>query len=219
MTTIFESTVTCAVCGTESTVTGIGSTNEMGYRDLDLRPAQMMRSTIWGWVKECYACGYCAADLEVAEPGARVIVESAAFVDFRDSLADLSGLARAFRTASFIAAERLDHKQAFHYTLCEAWVHDDAGDGVRATAARLNAVDFLNLVHLDGGSLFGEDGGDAAIAADLLRRAGAFDRAAELCTQALAEACDDYVRKILELELEHSRRHDAERHTMEEVPE
>ncbi len=217
MTTLHRLTVTCAVCGCETEVSIIGSTIHLGAPDLDLRPPEMARSTIWLWVQECPACGYCALNIGEAEPGAQVIVESAAFVDFRAGLAELPHLARAFRTAAFIAAERLRHAEAFHHTLHEAWVHDDAGDAVRASAARLNAVDFLNLVHLDGDTLLEQEGADAVMAADLLRRAGAFDRAAELCTQALASPCDDGVRPVLEYELALCARRDDERHTMGEV--
>ncbi len=103
--------------------------------------------------------------------------------------------------------------------LSEAWVHDDLGDTVRATAARLNAVDFMNLVHQEYGALFDEQGGDEAMKADLLRRAGAFKGAAEICEGALQHTRYTGAGPTLVFELELCTKRDAERHTMDEVVE
>jgi hypothetical protein len=41
----------------------VSTTNEIGSRDLDNRPAEMMRSTIQYWICRCPKCGYCAPDI------------------------------------------------------------------------------------------------------------------------------------------------------------
>lgn len=53
MTTLYEAKAQCAVCGTESEYTGIGSTNSFGSPDLDTRPLKMKRSTIVDWIQRC----------------------------------------------------------------------------------------------------------------------------------------------------------------------
>ena len=56
---------TCFVCGKESSVTVMASTNTLGGTpDLDLRPAEMMRSTMPRWIQECPHCGYIAGSLD-----------------------------------------------------------------------------------------------------------------------------------------------------------
>ena len=216
MTTFVEQRVTCAVCGHESEFNALGSTNQFGHPDLDTRPPEMARSTMPWWLQECPSCGYCSESIGEVSWGARVIVESAAFADFRAGLAELPKLARTFRTAAFIAAECGRYADAFHHTLHEAWVYDDLGDTVRASAARLNAVDFFKLVSLEE-EYFDEWGDDAPVQVDLLRRAGAFERAAEICTRWLDGHCNWEVRKILEFELALCQRRDAERHSMGEL--
>lgn len=218
MTTFIEQRVTCAVCGHDSEFDGLGSTNEMGYPDLDTRPPEMARSTMIWWLQECPSCGYCSEYIGQVSFGERVIVESPAFADFRAGLAELPDLARVFRTAAFIAAERGLNAEAFHHTLHEAWVHDDLGDTVRATAARLNAVDFMNLAHQEHETVVDEDGFDEAVKVDLLRRAGAFDRAAEICEGVLTHTRHTGVGPIMAFELGLCRKRDAKAHTMDEVP-
>ena len=218
MTTILQQRVTCAVCGTESHVTVMGSTNQFGHSDLDLRPPEMARSTMGMWLQECPVCGYCDEHIGEVTWGARLIVESAAFADLRAGLGELPQLARIFRTAAFIAAECGHHAEAFHHTLHEAWVHDDFGDTVRASAARLNAVDFMNLAHQDHERVFDEERVDDAVQVDLLRRAGAFERAAEICERVLTHTRHTGVGPTIAFQLELCAKRDAERHTMDEVP-
>lgn len=76
MTTVFSSEVRCAVCGHESQVSQIGSTNSFGSSDLDTRPAEMQRSTISMWVFCCPCCGFCAGDLAEGTESLNAIVRS-----------------------------------------------------------------------------------------------------------------------------------------------
>lgn len=40
------------------------STSTWGYPDLDLRPSEMQRSSMFAWLQECPHCGYVARDIE-----------------------------------------------------------------------------------------------------------------------------------------------------------
>jgi len=46
MTTLFMTSVDCAVCQSKQEITQIGSTNAFGSMDLDMRPPPMQRDTL-----------------------------------------------------------------------------------------------------------------------------------------------------------------------------
>ncbi len=216
MTTIFPSVVSCAVCDRDVEVIMIGSTNRFGSPDLDFRPPEMMRSTMGSWLHECPSCGYCAEALDEADAEIVAIVKGDSFRSFRSGAAGFGQPAKMFHSAAFIAAEAGKLADAFHHTLHEAWAHDDAGDSVRAGAARLNAVDLMNQVQRDGQRLFEDPGADDVVAADLFRRTGNFGRAAEVCQKALPGDCDNAIQKVLAFQLLLCEMGDTTPHTIEE---
>jgi len=218
MTTIFPSVMRCAVCDRDAEVMMIGSTNQFGSPDLDFRPPEMMRSTMESWLHECPGCAYCAESLDEADAETVVIVNGDAFRSFRAGAAEFAQPAKKFHSAAFIAAEAGNLADAFHHTLHEAWSHDDSGDTVRANAARLNAVDLMNQAQRDELRVFKEEGVDDAATADLLRRAGEFDRAADTCRKALSGNFSEAIRNLLEFQIELCQMGDANRHTLEEAP-
>ena len=59
---MFDIDKKCPVCGKVSSHQVLGSTNTMDYPDLDLRPAEMQRSTMNTWLDECPHCGYVSGD-------------------------------------------------------------------------------------------------------------------------------------------------------------
>jgi len=59
---------------------------------------------------------------------------------------------------------------------------------------------------------------DNAVQVDLLRRAGAFERAAKICEGVLTHTRYTGVGPIMAFELELCRKRDAKAHTMDEVP-
>ena len=63
MTTFFSQDVSCANCHNSSQHDVLGSTSTFGRPDLDLRPAEMQRSTMEVWLQVCPHCRYIAPDL------------------------------------------------------------------------------------------------------------------------------------------------------------
>ena len=64
MTTIVPQEVKCSMCGSISKQQLIASTNTIIWApDLDLRPAEMARSTMVYWIQECPDCGYVSVDI------------------------------------------------------------------------------------------------------------------------------------------------------------
>ena len=64
MTTDMTIDIKCTVCAKTSPQTVLTSTSTFGYPDLDLRPSEMKRSTMFAWLQECPHCGYVAVDIE-----------------------------------------------------------------------------------------------------------------------------------------------------------
>ncbi len=85
LTTLYEKKAQGSVCGTENEYTGIGSTNALGSLDLDTRPPEMERSTIFTWVQRCPECGYCASDVSITRPRAQAVVNGE---EYKDQLND-----------------------------------------------------------------------------------------------------------------------------------
>ena len=76
MTRIRDVKLKCAVCGKNSQQKRLLSTNIQGFRDLDMRPPEMERSTIDTWVQRCPFCGYCAPEISELLSGAPEIVKT-----------------------------------------------------------------------------------------------------------------------------------------------
>src|SRR5262245_30226492 len=140
MTTVGTRTVRCRLCGTPSSRTEITSSNEFDPRDLDGRPAEMLRSTIWAWIHECPGCRRCARDLESDEPTGRDVVDGEAY---RRQIDDTScpELARRFLCRALLdeAAGRL--AEAATALLHAAWAADDASADAVAARCRSRAAD------------------------------------------------------------------------------
>ncbi len=79
MTTERHEVFRCALCSEESEHTIIGSMNAVGHPDLDARPPQMRRSTLFAWVQRCLTCGYCATDISSPCVTAPSVVASDAY--------------------------------------------------------------------------------------------------------------------------------------------
>ena len=144
MTTIETREVVCSICGVKSQHHDLTSSGEYGYRDLDLRPSEMFRSTMNMWLQECPSCGLVAPDLENSEPSDQVALVSDDYMRARSNRL-MSPLARRFLCRAIIEAENNRPEVAFSQTLSAAWVCDDAKQPADARILRLKAA-----AHLDG---------------------------------------------------------------------
>ena len=90
MTTMNEVEVTCCVCSTKSIHLSVGSTNTLGYPDLDTRPPEMERSTIYYNIQRCPNCGYCSEDLSTSVGNLETLVKSKIYQEivFNSSVPD-----------------------------------------------------------------------------------------------------------------------------------
>ncbi len=216
-TTLDRMQATCAACGRASEQTVIGSTNTMGAPDLDLRPAEMQRSTMEFWVHECPHCGYCSGNLAEAQPDAAAATRSEAY---RAQLKNpnFPPLANRFLCQMLLADQAGDHKAAVHAAKCAAWACDDAGKTEQALQARTAALERLAQLKAKGESLYDQPGADENFLSDFARRCGHFLVAAAHARHGLELKPESIIAQVLDYELALAERQDADCHTVGELP-
>lgn len=162
----------CAVCGNESEQVGLASTNTFGGTpDLDLRPPEMMRSTMAMWLQECPHCGYIAPDLKDEPAVTKEFLQSESYTSC-DGLNFTNHLTERFYRYHLINIAAGDNEGAYAAALRAAWCCDDYRDKENAKHCRLLALEHLEKVIQKGSvpdELF-------LVKSDLLRRSGQFER-------------------------------------------
>lgn len=196
MTTLYEEKARCAVCGTETEYTGVGSTNSFGSPDLDTRPPEMKRSTIFAWVQRCPGCGYCASDVSVATYQAKSRVRDP---EYGNQLADstLPELANSFLCKALIDESSEDYAAAAWSLIHAAWSCDDAERESQAKTCRSKAANMIRKALESGQQVATQDGAETAIQVDLLRRAGRLNEARQLIQTQRPAITEGIILKIL----------------------
>jgi hypothetical protein len=216
MTTIFQEEKRCFICGQTSQHTGLGSTNRFGPPDLDTRPPEMMRSTIYHWIQCCPTCGYCAPDLAQGSPSAGRVVNSEPYLQQK---ADLTYpiLANHFLCWAMLQEAAADYPSAGWAAVHAAWACDDAGATTAAAASRRRALILFEQAAARGSTIAAEAGVAEAIRADLLRRSGQFEQVELVSQQGLASQPEALVAKILRFQQALARQQDAGCYTVAHV--
>jgi len=171
MTTLYEHKVRCSVCGREAQYSGIGSTNAFGSPDLDTRPPEGERSTMFAWVQKCPNCGYCASDLSKVQPGAKDVVETPAYKKQLNNR-HYPELANSLLCKAMVDEGTRYFVKATWAIIHAAWVCDDAGSFDQASECRRKAIEMLEKAEESGQDWAEQDGTSTAILVDLLRRSG-----------------------------------------------
>ena len=205
MTVLINVDVTCAVCGSTHTFIEAGSTNAFGPADLDGRPPEMARSTMFTWVQRCPSCGYCAHTISEKTKIKQEMLESESYQTCEGN--DIkSGLGENFYRAAMILQEEGNIEKAAYMLICCAWASDDEGDNETAKTCRLKAEELLRRIpgHKDEESRMN-------LRMDLLRRAGQFETV--LSEFKDSNFKDRVCRKYAEAELRLAEKRDDSRHT------
>jgi len=215
MTTLYVAKAKCAVCGTETEYTEIGSTNSFGSPDLDTRPPEMQRSTIFAWVQRCPECGYCAPDVTKATPRASSLVRSP---EYARQLVDSTypELANSFLCKALLDESSGDFAGAAWSQIHAAWACDDAERDGPAKTCRSNAAGMIRKALENGQQIAGQDGAETAIQIDLLRRAGRLNEARKLIQTQRPAITEDIILKILAFQETLIAGGDEARHTISE---
>jgi len=216
MTTIFQGETQCGVCGKQHTVSEIGSTSTFGSPDLDTRPAEMARSTIWAHVKRCPDCGYCASNLSEVRPGAKEIVNSERY---REQLTDANfpELANSFLCLAIIEQELKDFAQATWAFIYAAWACDDAKKPKQAIECRRKAAETLRIAEEQGQKIGQAAGVSTVILVDLLRRSGQAEEARKVIASRRDQKFEKLISQILDFQEKLLDKNDVNCHTIVEA--
>ena len=165
-----EITQKCAICKKKSTQTILASSSTFGPSDLDKRPPEMLRSTMWCWIQECPHCGYISGDIEKKVKINKKWLQSEEYIN-GNGVKFSSYLAKKFYKQFLICLQAEDTKGAFFAALHAAWVCDDTRDFDNAVFCRILALEMLKEL------LKSPDAEEdlVIIRADLLRRTCDFD--------------------------------------------
>lgn len=201
----------CAVCAETSSQTVLMSTNTSGYPDLDLRPSEMQRSTMFAWIQECPHCGYVAVDIENELDASPELLKREEYLacggyEFK------SNLAKRFFKHSLISEAKGDYRSQFFSLLHCAWVCDDAEDelAVEMRKLALKSIDKFNAGSDD------EESNLKLIKADLFRRSLQFDK---LISEFKDVTFDDELKnEVIAFQLELAEKKDSSCYTVEDIP-
>ena len=172
--------VTCHYCEQKSEQMVMTSSNEQGSRDLDFRPAEMYRSTMDVWLKECPHCHFVSDDLGVKSAGFETI-PAAKYMSVLANSAYPS-VARKFLAYALIMEEE-NPEVAGYARLRAAWACDDEQLNELANQCRFKAVQTLIACTLRWPEERQIDNNLVII--DMLRRLGKFDVANDILSSFL----------------------------------
>lgn len=216
MTTEHRENLRCGLCRQENEYRVIGSTNSFGQPDLDTRPPQMERSTLFAWVQRCPDCGYCAPDISEPCAMAKTVVAGAAY---RQQLNDSAfpALANTFLCKALLGRETGNLATATWGHIHAAWVCDDANLVAQASKCRRGAAELLVLAEAEGQQVCDQDGLSTALLVDLLRRAGEIESARQVLARPVTMDADDVITLILKFQAVLLDKNDLGCHTVAEA--
>lgn len=206
----------CAICGRTSEQIAIGSLVSLGEPDLDLRPAEMLRSAIAYEAQQCPTCGYRTRDISLALPDAEETLASSAYWA-QTADPDYPDLANDFLCQALLEEAGGLHAQATWSTLQAAWACDDAGAQAAALACRHTALERLDLAVAAGQPLGDTPVVDDLLLVDLLRRTDQRDAASDACDEALARQDDEVIAAVFTYQRTLCEAGDTGCHTIDEA--
>jgi hypothetical protein len=198
--------VTCAVCQSESRQPAFRAGAPEQAPDLDLRPGEPLRGAMAQWLQQCPRCGYAAPDIAEARASAARVVAAA---PFRALINDAStpALSRRFLAWAHVLEETGALHEAAQAMLQAAWTADDLNRPELARSWRMEAV----ALWRSGPAL---DHEQSLKVVDALRRAEAWDAAADAIGALRREDLAEAVRQVLALEERLVGAGDSRRHTV-----
>jgi len=216
MTTIFEEEIQCCVCRKKSSHGNVGSTNSFGSSDLDTRPPEMQRSTIYYWIQRCPSCGYCSSDISKCNEKTKKLVESAEYQGIIKGI-DFSKVASSFLAKSYENQQNKQYVDAAWNAIHAAWVSDDKQNNEASKNCRKKAIFLINKANDKSYKIADQVGASKLITIDLMRRSGMFEPALKLAKNTNSDDIEEIIMKIIEYEITLIQLNDIDSHTISEA--
>lgn len=202
----------CSVCGSTNEYRVLLSTNTFGGDpDLDLRPAEMKRSTMPVWVQECPDCGFISGDVTDLTTVTREWLQSEEYLS-ANGIPFSSELAKRFYKYYLINLADENPEDAFYAILHAAWSCDDSDDNANAKLCRELAIPLVTELIEEN-----RKNKDALLVtkADLLRRSGQFDTL--INEYSSISFGDELLNQIIAFEIEKANEQDTKCYRVEDV--
>lgn len=211
MSTFYRRAKRCAMCWSKSEHTAIGSTNTFGSPDLDLRPPEMQRSTMYHWAEQCPKCGYTAYDIGRKVSVSRRWLKRPEYISC-EGRSFKSDLAERFYKIYMIARKSGSAHDAFNALMNAAWACDDQRDEENATICRRLLLPYLEqeiAKNSQKAEIY------TVVRADVLRRAGLFE---QLIDEYIGKNfSDELLNSICRFQIEKAQQRDCGCYTVADV--
>ncbi|WP_319408771.1 hypothetical protein [uncultured Desulfosarcina sp.] len=218
MTTITFRTGKCFICGHKGLFPHMASTNQFGSPDLDMRPPEMLRSTMDMWVQCCDECGYCAPVISKGSPNVNSVINSAEYIKQKSDYV-IPKLANQFLRWFIIERSTGHPAEAGWAALNAAWVCDDHDKVTEARHCREKAIDLFHGARKVGISFADDEASESAILIDLLRICGQFQGANAMCEKALKRESVPILKDLVLFQIDLIEKKDINNHCFDEIVE
>ncbi len=213
---MFENEVECSICGEKSTHTSIGSTNSFGSPDLDIRPPEMQRSTIYYSIQRCTSCSYCSSDISKCDENSETLVKSSKYQSIVEDIS-FPRVASSFLAKSYENEINKQYVDAAWNVIHAAWICDDEQNNEAAKNCRKKAVTIIDKANSQSNKIADQAGASELITIDLMRRSGMFEAALELAELTKKDDIENIIIQIIEFEITLIQLKDTESHTISEA--
>ena len=215
LTRLCNITVKCPVCDVEFETSELMSTNEIGSPDLDLRPPEMRRSTMYNRITECPSCGYSSYGMP-EDVNDKEFIKSSKFINC-EGVESISDRSKPFYRAYLISRNEGRKEEEFDNLLRCIWSCDDEGDDENAKSLRIKACELLNeiLDNFEKHKNLGDKSTIWIMKSDLMRRSGQFEELIDEYKDSKFE--EELLNDIIKFQIEKSKEKDTGCYTVEDV--
>ena len=216
MTTMHAKEIKCCVCREKSNHEVVGSSYSHGSSDLDTRPPEMTRSTIYYSIQRCPSCGYCASDLSECSGVFKFSVESKEYQKIIGNKS-IPKVAASFLALSYLKQQTLNYAESAWAAIHAAWICDDKNKEKASKECRKKAISMIENANAHSQNMGDQAGATEALTIDLMRRAGMFEQAFKLAEETKTKDIEGIILQIIAYEESLIESKDIDSHTVSEA--
>lgn len=207
----------CFLCGKTGRYAEIGVYSMGKAEDLDGRPGDSSRSSIYMLIKRCISCGYCSPEISSAPSEAAEIVNDPLYIQQLDdkSVPETAG---AFLCWAMIQGKTGRFNEAGRATLYAAWICDDSNEHrEKAIECRKKTIDYFKEAQSAKQPFCETKPEEQLMLIDLYRRCGLFEEAKALCDMELKKSLPKEEPMIIMFQEDLLNQKDQRRHSRSEA--